>query len=320
MLTAMIAASVGSVAAAQPSEPDSREQARAIAGEASAHYNLGRFQEALAGYERAYELYPAHGLLFNLGQCHRELGTHERAIFFFERYLEETGDSPNRELVIDLIAESRAALARSAAEREAQQLPSSEALEAERARQVEALRELEEARAALEAAREDGDRTRDEERRTYEAALEQLEEARAELAEARYLAQLRADIALAAWHTARAGGRAVAAHYLAVAAQLAVDDLAADDAVRAEAQPWADDAQQAADDANDAARGATDMVAAVLAGVVRVSFAMSLTEEACSKSDADAVAAGEAARACFMVVGGLDPVCGLDPAAPAGEA
>ena len=144
--------------------------------------------------------------------------------------------------------------------------------------------------------------------------------AEAELAEARYQAQLRADIALAAWHTARAGGRAVAAHYLAVAAQRAVDDLAADDAVRAEAQPWANDAQQAADDANAAARGATDTVAAMLAGVLRVGHAMASTEAACSKSDADAVAAGDAAWACFMVVAGLDPATGLDPAAPAGEA
>jgi tetratricopeptide (TPR) repeat protein len=97
---------------------DARAQARAQVKKGQLDYKLARFEQALQEYSRAYELYPAPALLFNLGQCHRNLKNYERAIFFFEGYLREQPriDPDQRALTEDLIAESRTALDRQNAE------------------------------------------------------------------------------------------------------------------------------------------------------------------------------------------------------------
>ena len=88
---------------------DARAQAKAAVERAQVDYKLGRFQDALDGYRRAYELFQSPVLLFDIGQCHRNLGDPERAIFFFEGYLrEETKPEPQRrQLTEDLLAELR---------------------------------------------------------------------------------------------------------------------------------------------------------------------------------------------------------------------
>ena len=127
---------------AQPEVPDAAAAARRVASEGAEHYNLGHFEEALAAYSEAYELYSAPQLLFNIGQCHRELGHHERVVFFFERFLEELPQAPNRAVVEELLVEARAHATRERAE-------AAEAERAERERLVEAR-----AAAAREAERE----------------------------------------------------------------------------------------------------------------------------------------------------------------------
>ena len=87
-----------------------RDQAKAEVAKAEVHYKLGRFQEALEAYARAYELFPAPVLLFDIGQCHKQLKNHERAIFFFEGYLREETHPGRRRLAQDLVAKSRADL------------------------------------------------------------------------------------------------------------------------------------------------------------------------------------------------------------------
>ena len=96
---------------------EQRREARRIARQGAQQYDLGHFEEALAQYERAYEVYSAPQLLFNIGQCHRELGHHERVVYFFERFLGEVPDAPNRRLVTELLEESRAILERQRANR-----------------------------------------------------------------------------------------------------------------------------------------------------------------------------------------------------------
>jgi tetratricopeptide (TPR) repeat protein len=105
--------------AAPPAPPtSSRDQARAQAKaevkRAQLAYKLARFDEALEEFSRAYELSPMPALLFNLGQCHRNLKNHERAIFFFEGYLREQRQiSPDQKALTEsLLAESRAELER----------------------------------------------------------------------------------------------------------------------------------------------------------------------------------------------------------------
>jgi hypothetical protein len=51
-------------------------------------YDLGRFDEAIASFERAYALDPAPILLFNIAQAYRRLGNTERALHYYRRYLE----------------------------------------------------------------------------------------------------------------------------------------------------------------------------------------------------------------------------------------
>jgi len=103
------------LALSPPARADSkREQAKAAVEQAERQYKLGRFEAALEDYTRAYELVAAPALLFNLGQCHKQLKNHERAIFFFEGYLRDEPRPTNRRLAKELIAESEAELARQA--------------------------------------------------------------------------------------------------------------------------------------------------------------------------------------------------------------
>jgi tetratricopeptide (TPR) repeat protein len=89
-----------------------RARAKAAVERAQIDYKLGRFQAALEGYRSAYELVQSPVLLFDMGQCHRNLDDPEKAIFFFEGYLrEESKPEPEqRQLTQDLIADSRVAL------------------------------------------------------------------------------------------------------------------------------------------------------------------------------------------------------------------
>ena len=73
-------------------------------------YNLGRFEKALEHFSKAYETMPHGAFLFNIGQCHRQLNDHKKAIFFFEGYLRALPTAPNRQEVEDLITEHSAKL------------------------------------------------------------------------------------------------------------------------------------------------------------------------------------------------------------------
>ncbi|MBK8479644.1 MAG: hypothetical protein IPL40_00470 [Proteobacteria bacterium] len=81
-------------------------------GEAA--FAAGDFRAALADYDRAFRLAPLAGLLFNIAQCHRNLGAHERAIYTYKLYLARLPEAPNREAVLALIAELQPLVARPA--------------------------------------------------------------------------------------------------------------------------------------------------------------------------------------------------------------
>ncbi len=98
-------------AAPQAANDVAAAEARTLYVEAKNAYDGGRFDDALVGFQAAFAKKPLPGFLFNLGQCERQLGHHERAIFFFERYLDEKPDAANRATVEELIAESRVQLA-----------------------------------------------------------------------------------------------------------------------------------------------------------------------------------------------------------------
>jgi len=89
--------------AAVPDE--ATRQARQHFDAAERLFALGRFTEALREYEAAFEAKPLPAFLFNIGQCHRNLGDYAAAIFSFRKYLHLASDAPNRDAVDDLIAE-----------------------------------------------------------------------------------------------------------------------------------------------------------------------------------------------------------------------
>lgn len=77
-----------------PPEPKSREQA-----EADRHFTSGvtlykesKFSEALAEFQRAYEIAPHPLVLYNIAGCHRELSSYGEAVRFYRRFLDEGKD------------------------------------------------------------------------------------------------------------------------------------------------------------------------------------------------------------------------------------
>jgi len=130
---------------------DNKQEAKKHFKLAEQHYKLGRFKDALKEYSIAYELAPLAGFLFNIGQCHRLLGNHERAVFFYEGYLREKPNAKNRNAVLKLIKESKRELDKELAEqkrleeeqRKAALLAKEREAERERAAQKERMLALE---------------------------------------------------------------------------------------------------------------------------------------------------------------------------------
>ncbi|MFH2008681.1 MAG: tetratricopeptide repeat protein [bacterium] len=80
-----------------------RERARKIFEQGQIHFKLGRFDKAKDAYTQAYQILPLAGFLFNIGQCHRNLGNCERAIHFYKGYIRENPGAPNNSVVLFLI-------------------------------------------------------------------------------------------------------------------------------------------------------------------------------------------------------------------------
>jgi tetratricopeptide (TPR) repeat protein len=59
-------------------------------------YTLGKFPDAIAEFERAYELRSEPIFLYNIAQSHRQNNDPARAIFFYRRYLEAEPGAKNR--------------------------------------------------------------------------------------------------------------------------------------------------------------------------------------------------------------------------------
>ena len=76
--------------------------------EAERRYNLGEFEAALALFREAYDAAPLPDLLFNIAQCHRNLGHTTEAIFFFERFLEQRPNTGDADQIRALVKELRA--------------------------------------------------------------------------------------------------------------------------------------------------------------------------------------------------------------------
>ncbi|SET79498.1 tetratricopeptide repeat protein [Stigmatella erecta] len=94
-----------SASAAAPTE-EAKTAARAKFAEGNAFYEQGNFRQALSSFDAAYSLVPLPAFLFNVAQCHRQLGSYERAATFYRRYLAlSPKEPPNAPMVKELITE-----------------------------------------------------------------------------------------------------------------------------------------------------------------------------------------------------------------------
>jgi hypothetical protein len=68
--------------------------AKAHTRQGAAFYDLGRYADANAEFERAYLIEQDPALLYNMGQCHRKLGKGDEAVHFFRTYLRRSPNGP----------------------------------------------------------------------------------------------------------------------------------------------------------------------------------------------------------------------------------
>src|SRR5438270_13593151 len=83
---------------------EDKNAARAAYAEGRRHYDLNEFTPALEAFKRAYVAFEDPVFLFNIAQCHRQLGNREDAIKFYRSYLRNQPDAPNHDEVNATIA------------------------------------------------------------------------------------------------------------------------------------------------------------------------------------------------------------------------
>lgn len=71
-------------------------------------FAMGHFRDAKTAYEAAYHAKALPGLLFNIGQCYRNLGDYASAVFVFRQYLQRQPDASNGDAVRALIGQMEA--------------------------------------------------------------------------------------------------------------------------------------------------------------------------------------------------------------------
>lgn len=94
-LTMLLVLTSASLVLAKPAhnDPASKEM-RAAFDEGTTDYNLGHYEDALAAFERGYRVKNDPAFLFNIGQCHRQLGHAKDAARSYRAYLRESPSVP----------------------------------------------------------------------------------------------------------------------------------------------------------------------------------------------------------------------------------
>ena len=68
-------------------------------------YDTGEFDKAIAEYLAGYEVQSDPVFLFNIAQSHRQLGNHDKAVFFYKSFLRNSPNAANAEMVRQRILE-----------------------------------------------------------------------------------------------------------------------------------------------------------------------------------------------------------------------
>ncbi len=92
-------------AAGAPAQPGADSEVDEHVAQARRLYLLGRYQEAIGEYRRAYELRADPQFLLDTAEAYRQLGATDQALFYYDRYLAAAPNAPNREMVEDRVTE-----------------------------------------------------------------------------------------------------------------------------------------------------------------------------------------------------------------------
>jgi tetratricopeptide (TPR) repeat protein len=71
-------------------------QAKSSFRQGQRHFQEQKFTKALAAFEKAYGHVALPGFLFNIGQCHMELESYEKAASYFKLYIQKKPNAPSR--------------------------------------------------------------------------------------------------------------------------------------------------------------------------------------------------------------------------------
>ena len=99
LIVALLASILGAATAAHAQEAgpaktaDPNAEAATHYREGVAAYEAGKFAEALAAFTEAYNLSAETDLLYNLGACSEKVGDRDKAIAYYQLYLEEKPDA-----------------------------------------------------------------------------------------------------------------------------------------------------------------------------------------------------------------------------------
>ena len=81
-----------------------KARARDAFRQATHFYDFGEYDKALESFKEAYTAYEDPSFLFNIAQCHRQLGQTEEALRVYRSYLRNAQNPPNADEVRQLIA------------------------------------------------------------------------------------------------------------------------------------------------------------------------------------------------------------------------
>ena len=91
-------------------EKSDGDVAREFFKEGLAEYELGHYQEALALFEKAYKKKSVPALLYNIAQCHRQLGDLKMARATYKTFIAKQPDSPMAKVAKENLVEVEHAL------------------------------------------------------------------------------------------------------------------------------------------------------------------------------------------------------------------
>lgn len=86
---------------ARPTTPKGR--AAALARQGRKYYQSGRYADAIDSLERAQSLSPRSAFIYNIAKCHEKIGDYDKAIVYYQRYLDMDPKASDKQDVISVI-------------------------------------------------------------------------------------------------------------------------------------------------------------------------------------------------------------------------